>query len=158
VDRAPPATFAEDGDEPAEPEREAAAWLGELAAEAEAESRVPTSTEVLAEVASQVELEDEEVWEPADEAPGRSAAPRAEDPKARQPEPEGQARGGRAPSRVVVIDDATEDRLSEVAFNPPPRAGEPSDDEPQPVAKIGATLEEEGAPKKRWRLFRKGGA
>jgi chromosome partitioning protein len=158
VDQAPLATLAEDGDEPAGPEREAAAWLGELAAEAEAESRVPTSTEVLAEVASQVELEDEEVWEPTDEAPGQSAAPRAEDPKTRQAEPEGQARGARAPSRVVVIDDATEDRLSEVAFNPPPRAGEPSDDEPQPVAKIGATLEEEGAPKKRWRLFRKGGA
>jgi chromosome partitioning protein len=164
VDRPPPSVRAQDVDEPVEPEREAAAWLGELAAEAEAESRGPTSTEVLAEVASQIEIEDEDVWEATDEAADRGVATRAEEPpapqarQARQAEGSGEPQGAQARSRLVVIDDAAEDRLSEVAFNPPPRAGDPADEEVQPVAKIGATLEEEGAHKKRWRLFRKGGA
>ena len=160
ADRAPPApaALAEHADEPEEPEREAAVWLGELAAEAEAESRGPTSTEVLAEVASQIELDEEEVWESTDEAPDRGAPARAEETQAREAARSGEAPSARAPSRVVVIDDAAEDRLSEVAFNPPPRARPHSDEDAEPVAKIGATLQEEGAHKKRWRLFRKGGA
>jgi hypothetical protein len=159
VDPAPPSPAGHTGraDEP-EPEREAAVWLGELAAEAEAESRGPTSTEVLAEVASQIELDEEEVWESTDETADRAVAARADDPQARQSGRSGESPGAHAPSRVVVIDDAAEDRLSEVAFNPPPRARALSDEDAQPVAKIGATLEEEGAHKRRWRLFRKGGA
>ena len=161
VDQAPPppAALAEHVDEPEEPEHEAAVWLGELAAEADAESRGPTSTEVLAEVASQIELDEEEVWESIDETADRGATARADDPQTPQAGRSGELPGAHAPSRVVVIDDAAEDRLSEVAFNPPPRARASSDEDTQPVAKIGATLEEEGAAhKKRWRLFRKGGA
>jgi hypothetical protein len=53
--------------------------------------------------------------------------------------------------RVVVIDDDIDIPVS----TPPPQApqGEPS----TAGARVGATLEDERAPKKRWRLFRKGG-
>jgi hypothetical protein len=56
---------------------------------------------------------------------------------------------------VVVID---EDAEFQAPSRPASRGA--SDDEPASppaVASIGATLEEEGHGKRRWRLFRKGG-
>jgi hypothetical protein len=56
---------------------------------------------------------------------------------------------------VVVIDEDAELRTSSR-----PTSEHATEDEPvsQPaVASIGATLEEEGHGKRRWRLFRKGG-
>ena len=56
---------------------------------------------------------------------------------------------------MVVIDEDAELRTSSR-----PTSEGVADDEPasQPaVASIGATLEEEGHGKRRWRLFRKGG-
>jgi hypothetical protein len=63
---------------------------------------------------------------------------------------------GSAPRRVVVIDDDAD--LEAVARRSAPRgpSHEPDRDD-EGVAPIGATLEDEGAPRRRWRLFRKGG-
>ncbi len=123
-------------------EDEAAAWLEDLAADSPTS---PSSSEVLAEVAAELELDEEdEIWD------------EGSSPAAAQPTPT--VSPPHSPSRVVVIDDAAEDRFQAVASDPPPRtSGDDAGADSQPVARIGATLEEEGAPRKRWRLFRKGG-
>jgi hypothetical protein len=126
--------------------QEAAAWLGELSADADAAAS-PTTSEVLAEVAAEIDL-DEAVWDSEPVATAPEPEPPAV-PAAMPVEPP-------IPSRVVVIDDATADRLQEAASNPPQRVSDAAE-EPQPVARIGATLENEGRQKKRWRLFRRGG-
>jgi hypothetical protein len=56
---------------------------------------------------------------------------------------------------VVVIDEDAEPQ----AFSTPTSRNAPDDEpvSPPAVASIGATLEEEGHRKRRWRLFRKGG-
>ncbi len=87
-------------------------------------------------------LGEDEFWDEGEEPPAGSP------PQARD------AADPRAPGdrRVVVIDEdaefaSTGPPTSQPERVAPPRAG---------VAKIGATLEEENAPKRRWRLFRKG--
>jgi hypothetical protein len=55
---------------------------------------------------------------------------------------------------VVVID---EDAEPQASSRPTSRAPDEEPVSPQAVASIGATLEEEGHGKRRWRLFRKGG-
>jgi hypothetical protein len=115
---------------------EAAHWLEALTLDAEREAAM-ASRDVLAQAAARAEEDlDDEVWdqETAEVAEGPRPVPEA------SPDP-----------RVVVIDDDIDIPVSE----PGPRGGA---GEPQTGgARVGATLEDDGAPKKRWRLFRKGG-
>jgi hypothetical protein len=116
---------------------EAAVWLEELTLEAERKAK-DTSSEVLARAAAEAEqnLEDDEVWD--EEPPESASGPR---PTPNLP----------ADRRVVVIDEDS------VIPAPAPPAGR-SEGEPQTGgARVGATLEDDGGHKKRWRLFRKGG-
>ena len=117
---------------------EAAVWLEELTLEAEREAK-DTSSEVLARAAAEAEqnLEDDEVWD--EEPPESAAGPR---PTPNLP----------ADRRVVVIDEDS------VIPAPAPQPGTGTEGEPQTGgARVGATLEDDGGRKKRWRLFRKGG-
>jgi chromosome partitioning protein len=112
---------------------EAAQWLEELTLEAERTVAI-TSSDILAQVAA--EAEEDEIWD--QESVEASEGPR--------PIPE-----ATPDRRVVVIDESTEIPVAD----PPVGSGER---EPQTGgARVGATLEDEGSPKKRWRLFRKGG-
>jgi chromosome partitioning protein len=103
------------------------------------------------DVALDIDLDgDDDMWEDAEEAPG---------PASRVSPPTSPAPPGHLPERrVVVIDeDAGYPVSSERTPTGPPAA---PIDEPAPpaVADIGARLENDGAPpKRRWRLFRKGG-
>jgi chromosome partitioning protein len=97
--------------------------------------------------------DEDDVWEDSDEpSPSADPPPHAPEhrPSSAPPPPE------HLPERrVVVIDEDAELRASSR-----PTSEGVADDEPvsQPaVASIGATLEEEGHGKRRWRLFRKGG-
>jgi chromosome partitioning protein len=97
--------------------------------------------------------DEDDVWEDSDEP-----SPSAADPPPHAPEhrPSAPPPPEHLPERrVVVIDEDAELRTSSR-----PTSEGVADDEPvsQPaVASIGATLEEEGHGKRRWRLFRKGG-
>jgi chromosome partitioning protein len=129
---------------PVTDDAEAAAWLEELAREAERDAEVVATSTILADAAAEVEheLEDEEVWETDDPRP--EAASTGSDAPAPPPRAPGQ--------RVVVIDDDIDIPMSE----PASRGSDQS--EPRTAgARVGATLENEGSHKKRWRLFRKGG-
>ncbi len=97
--------------------------------------------------------DEDDVWEDSDEPslstePPSQARERAPSPAPAPPEhlPE---------RRVVVIDEDAELRTSSRPTSEGVAVDEPAS---QPaVASIGATLEEEGHGKRRWRLFRKGG-
>jgi chromosome partitioning protein len=137
------------GSDPAaiETEDEAQVWLEELAADAEAETKVATTEEILAEAAHEAESQmgEDEMWDEA-EAP----APRVQPPSSPAPP-------GHLPERrVVVIDDDADIDIRAGQEAPPPHIGAEPD---QPaMANIGATLEENGGRKRRWRrLFGKGG-
>jgi chromosome partitioning protein len=98
-------------------------------------------------------VDEEDVWEDSDESVPLSEPP----PQAREQKPSpAQAPPGHLPERrVVVIDENAEPEASSR-----PTSSGAADDEPvstPAVASIGATLEEEGHGKRRWRLFRKGG-
>jgi chromosome partitioning protein len=98
-------------------------------------------------------VDDEDVWEDADEPPPPSEPP----PRAREPRasPEPTPPEHLPERRVVVID---EDAEPPASSRPSSRgAADDEPDSPTAVASIGATLEEEGPGKRRWRLFRKGG-
>jgi hypothetical protein len=105
-----------------------------------------------AQPAPQPVSDEDDVWEDSDEPSPPTPPPRARElrPSAAPAPPE------HLPERrVVVIDEDAELRASSR-----PTSEGVADDEPvsQPaVASIGATLEEEGHGKRRWRLFRKGG-
>jgi hypothetical protein len=127
---------------------DAAHWLEELALEAETKVTPPSTSEVLAEAASRAEatgdVGEDEIWESesahVDDAVGPADAPLS--------------RGPSTPSsdrRVVVIDDDIDIPMSAPVVQAP--QGEPR----TAGARVGATLEDEESPKKRWRLFRKGG-
>jgi chromosome partitioning protein len=127
---------------------DAAHWLEELALEAETQVTPPSTSEVLAEAASRAEatgdVGEDEIWESesahVDDAVGPADAP--------------PSRGPSTPSsdrRVVVIDDDIDIPMSAPVVQAP--QGEPR----TAGARVGATLEDEESPKKRWRLFRKGG-
>jgi hypothetical protein len=85
----------------------------------------------------------DEVWDEGEEPP--AAPPGLATAPARTMTPNDR--------RFVVIDEDADPTTTPTQVQPErpsatPRGG---------VGKIGATLEEEGAPKRRWRLFRKGG-
>ncbi len=131
----------------ADREDEAQEWLEQLSAEAASESKVATTEEILAEAAQQVEsqMDEDEMWDEAD-----TPAPRVQPPSSPAPP-------GHLPERRVVVidDDADIDIRSGQEAPAPPRGAEP--DQPA-MANIGATLEEDGGRKRRWRrLFGKGG-
>jgi chromosome partitioning protein len=158
--RAPAARRAEDPGDPPPPspvvqvpaagpdDDEAAAWLEELALEAEA-TATHASTEILAEAASQAESRtaggEDEVWEDDASVPADPSAGPAEEARS------GAGPGRSSDRRVVVIDDDIDIPVSAPLTQAPP--GEPR----TAGGRVGATLEDEGSPKKRWRLFRKGG-
>ena len=92
-------------------------------------------------------IDEDDLWEEADEAPRADAAPApAERTNTTTPE--------HLPARRVVVID--EDAELGRSSGPPPGGVRPADQTPASMAEIGATLEEE-EPKRRWRLFRKGG-
>ena len=97
-------------------------------------------------------VDDDDVWEDSDEPIPPSEPPPVGD---QEPSP-AQAPPAHLPERrVVVIDEDAELQPSSR-----PSSSGVADDEPvspPAVASIGATLEEEGHGKRRWRLFRKGG-
>lgn len=98
-------------------------------------------------------VDEEDVWEDSDESVPLSEPP----PQVRERRPTpAQAPPEHLPERrVVVIDEDAEPQASSR-----PTSSGAADDEPASppaVASIGATLEEEGHGKRRWRLFRKGG-
>jgi chromosome partitioning protein len=122
-------------------EGDAAQWLEELTLESERSPGL-TSTEILANAAAEAEATaaGTDVDDEAEVFDEESAE------AARGPRPVPEVTPDR---RVVVIDDDIDIPISE------PNA--PGDSEPQTGgARVGATLEDE-SPKKRWRLFRKGG-
>jgi hypothetical protein len=139
-------------------ELEAQAWLEELAAEGEEE--VPSTGDVLsvavAEVVEQMHGEDE--WDGAEEPRTREARVSA---------PRSPAPAGRLPARrVVVIDDDPDDGLATsreeagTIRDTPDRTGngDRRDTDDGGSDGIGARLQNEAPPpKRRWRLFRKGG-
>jgi chromosome partitioning protein len=127
---------------------EATSWLGDLALEAEKRVTPPSTSEVLAEAASRAEARgdvgEDEVWESesahVDEAGSPTDAPAVRSPSIPS-----------ADRRVVVIDDDID-----IPVSAPPAPA--SQGEPRTAgARVGATLEDEESPKRRWRLFRKGG-
>ena len=138
----------------------------ELRSEAAVEPRSEPAPEPRAQAApddqrATAEADDEdELWEEADaprQTTSRVTSPRSPDPPGHLPE-----------RRVVVIDEdadmATAQPSRPQASKPPPRLISPEEPNPSQaeqhpaVADIGATLEDEDdAPKRRWRLFRKGG-
>jgi chromosome partitioning protein len=87
-------------------------------------------------------LGEDEFWEEGEEPPATPSGPATTPATTMTP----------SDRRVVVIDEDADATPTPTPVQPErpsaPRAG---------VGKIGATLEEEGAPKRRWRLFRKGG-
>jgi AAA domain len=93
---------------------------------------------------------DEDVWEDADEPSPSARPPQSPEPSIPTP-PENLPE-----RRVVVIDEDAEFRASPRSPDPSGRAAV-KPEPPPAVAAIGATLEEEGHGKRRWRLFRKGG-
>jgi chromosome partitioning protein len=92
-------------------------------------------------------IQDDELWEEVDEP--MAPPPRVQPPTSPAPP-------GHLPERRVVVIDEDADYPAHSPAPPPPRP--PDDATPQQaVADIGATLEDDGEPKRRWRLFRKGG-
>jgi chromosome partitioning protein len=96
--------------------------------------------------------------------PGSHAEPAEEDlwqepppePEPRVKPPSSPARPGELPHRRVVVIDESPDidiEASREEAAPPPDAG----DRHEGMADIGATLDDEGGRKRRWRMFRKGG-
>jgi chromosome partitioning protein len=120
------------------------------------ETPPPVEPEVLQEPSVEVEpslpaADEDDVWEALDEPPSDTPppAPRGAAARSTPPEPLPER-------RVVVIDENAELEQSTGSppAKPPPATGPAS---PPGVAEIGATLEEDDQPKRRWRLFRKGG-
>jgi chromosome partitioning protein len=141
-----PAVAPPSAEKPVSTEKaEAAAWLDELAQVAEREAEVASTSAILADAAAEAEqdLEDEEVWETDEPGAPTQGSPTADQPGS-PPRTPGQ--------RVVVIDEDIDIPIAE----PTPRRADQS--EPRTAgARVGATLQDEGSHKKRWRLFRKGG-
>jgi chromosome partitioning protein len=89
-------------------------------------------------------LADEELWE---EAPAQ--------PEPRVKPPSTPAPPGELPQRRVVVIDENADIDVQGAGEVPPASS--SNEKPEGMADIGATLDDERGPKRRWRMFRKGG-
>ena len=156
VDDAIEAAELDEGPEPTPLDLDAAqaAETRELVAE-EAEPReleeTPSLAETIGDTVAATVADDDDVWEEVDEPPG--AQPRVSPP--RSPAPPGHL----PERRVVVIDEDAADYVTPSEPVRAPASGGGSEAEPhQAVADIGATLEDDDEPpKRRWRLFRKGG-
>jgi len=116
----------------------------------------PVGSEQISEPSVQAEpssptVDEDDVWEELDEPASDTPlqAPRGAMPRHTPPEHPSER-------RVVVIDENAE---LEAPSGPPPVRSQPeaSTASSPGVAEIGATLEEDDQPKRRWRLFRKGG-
>jgi len=132
---------------PEEPDDEAQEWLEQLAAEAAAASNVATTEEILAEAAHEAEsqMDEDELWDETD-----APIPRVQPPSSPTPP-------GHLPERRVVVIDNDADIDIRAGQEPPPPAHS-AVPEQAAMANIGATLEESGGRKRRWRrLFGKGG-
>ncbi len=99
-------------------------------------------------------------------APPQEANPQASDedlweepppePEPRVKRPSSPAAPGELPRRrVVVIDENRDLDIDAAREEPPPPPG--SNEQPDGMADIGATLDDEPGRKRRWRMFRKGG-
>jgi chromosome partitioning protein len=106
--------------------------------------------------------DEEDIWEDlADESVPPSEAPKSPSPSrsvapARAPAAGvAERRPERRPERRVVVIDENAELDAPSAPSRDAHTNEPAP--PPAVAEIGATLEEEGHTKRRWRLFRKGG-
>jgi chromosome partitioning protein len=133
---------------PAKPAGPAETRPREAARALEVEAREPSTPEeadgpTIAGFEIDLPLGEDEFWEESDElSTGEEATPASRVP------------GQDSERRVVVIDEDAE--LDAATRDSDPR-GEPSPQEDVAMAKIGATLEEQKTPRRRWRLFRKGG-
>jgi chromosome partitioning protein len=76
------------------------------------------------------------------------------EPEPRVKPPSSPAPPGELPQRRVVVIDENPDIDIEAGQEAPPP---PPDEHAEGMADIGATLDEERSPKRRWRMFRKGG-
>jgi chromosome partitioning protein len=104
-----------------------------------AERDVPTRSKPLSEPSEQ------DLW---DEAPA--------EPEPRVNRPSSPVPAGELPQRrVVVIDEHPDIDIEASREEPPPPPG--SRESHEGMADIGATLDDEGGRKRRWRMFRKGG-
>ena len=142
-----PAPAGGRGSAPEEPDDEAQEWLEQLAAEAAAESKIATTEEILAEAAHEAEsqMDEEEMWDETD-----APAPRVQPPSS-------PALPGHLPERRVVVIDNDADIDIRAGQEPPPPQHSAAPEQAA-MANIGATLEENGGRKRRWRrLFGKGG-
>jgi chromosome partitioning protein len=156
VEDAIEAAELDEGPEPMPDDVEAAqvAETSQLVAE-ETEPREleesPSLAETIGDTVAATVADDDDVWEEVDEP--ATTQPRVSPP--RSPAPPGHL----PERRVVVIDEDAADYVtpSEPAGPQASRGG--AEAEPHPaVADIGATLEDDDEPpKRRWRLFRKGG-
>jgi chromosome partitioning protein len=111
--------------------------------------QVSETSEAAASIEVDLASQDDDLWEDVDES--APPAPRVQPPRSPAPP-------GHLPERRVVVID--EDAEYPVPSTPEASEGPVSDDEGggKASADIGATLEDEnGEPKRRWRLFRKGG-
>ncbi len=110
----------------------------------------PSLAETIGETVAATVADDDDVWEEVDEpptAPPRVSAPRSPSPPGHLPE-----------RRVVVIDEDAADYVTPSDPAGSPSTGDAAPEPHQAMGDIGATLEDDDQlPKRRWRLFRKGG-
>ena len=121
----------------------------EVSVETEALESMENTTHAASQPAPQPEANpepsDEDLWE---EPPP--------EPEPRVKRPSSPARPGELPRRrVVVIDENPDIDIEASREEPPPPPG--TNEQREGMADIGATLDDEPARKRRWRLFRKGG-
>lgn len=144
-----------DGDEEADPEEAPASSQPrreepdleprEPAADPPVDTVSPAEMEAPPPSTSHSEPTDEDLWE---EPPA--------DPEPRVKRPSSPAPAGELPQRrVVVIDENPDIDIDASREEPPPPQG--AREQHEGMANIGATLDDEGGRKRRWRMFRKGG-
>jgi chromosome partitioning protein len=128
-----------------EPEVEAEVPEPEPEPETAEESEESAATAPPAPVDSEPSETEDELWEePRPEEEPRVKAPSRPPPPGELPE-----------RRVVVIDENPDIDIEAGREEPPPPPG--TEESEQGMADIGATLNQEKEPKRRWRMFRKGG-
>jgi chromosome partitioning protein len=105
----------------------------------------PATTSPVAPAAAEPPEGEDELWEePPPEEEQRVKAPSRPPPPGELPE-----------RRVVVIDENRDIDIEAGREEPPPPPG--TEEQAHGMADIGATLDQEKEPKRRWRMFRKGG-
>ena len=127
-----------------EPEVEAEISEPEPEPETAGEAEVPAEAARAPSIASEPSEEEDELWEePRPEEESRVKAPSRPLPPGELPD-----------RRVVVIDENPDIDIEAGREEPPPPPGTEAS---AGMADIGATLDQEKEPKRRWRMFRKGG-